>query len=190
MLEVLAWAIVVCGYGIAIFFVAYTLVFSKSLQREAPFVPIERWVLSEAFKQLKIKKGDRFVDIGSGSGRVVFYVANGTKGVAKYVGIEAEKVLFIWSNLVRKIGRNFKNVSFVHGDAFDQDYSKFNKVFIYLTSDPTNRLVKILEDKLPKGSIVVTALFPLEDEFMKKHNVKVVEAKFNNKKMNLYVWKK
>jgi len=190
MLEVLGWVIIICGYGIAIFFIVYTLVFSKTLYGETPFVPIESEVLSEVIKLLDIKKGDRFVDIGSGNGKVVFYMANGTRGIAKYVGIEAERSLIVLSNFVRRFGRNYKNVSFIHGDAFDQDYSKFNKAFLYLTSDPTKRLLNILAEKLPKGSTVVSALFPLDEKFMRDHKVKMVEARYGNNKMNLYKWNK
>jgi ubiquinone/menaquinone biosynthesis C-methylase UbiE len=73
--------------------------------------------MSEMVKRLDFKKGDTFVDLGCGDGRVVFEVAKKFKGVS-CIGYEispihimiaklSKAVLFPFSNRVRIVAENF-----------------------------------------------------------------------------------
>lgn len=73
--------------------------------------------MREMVKRLDLKKGDTFVDLGCGDGRVVFEVAKKFKGV-RCIGYEispihimiaklSKAVLFPFSNRVRIVAENF-----------------------------------------------------------------------------------
>ena len=49
---------------------------------------------------------------------------------------------------------------------FMQDYSGYNKVFMFLTTELVNRMARKLDNELPKGSKIVSVLFKFDDEFV------------------------
>jgi len=157
-----AWIVVIVLYGVAIFFIVRTFVIALSFHKgEVPYVPINRKEMMLAILALKLRDGDRFIDIGSGDGRVVMYVAHVYPGV-KCVGVERNRLLVAWSKFKSFILRR-KNVEFIIADAVTYDYSEFNKIFIYLTMDLIEPLVTNLDIVLVNGSKVVSCKFGFDE---------------------------
>ena len=88
--------VMLIGASIALFFLFSTVSFLFG----APFVSCGRVVAGAALKLAKLKKGERFCEMGSGDGRVVFAAAS--LG-AEAVGIEINPRLWLWSKCLAAI---------------------------------------------------------------------------------------
>ncbi|MDD5618211.1 MAG: hypothetical protein PHG69_03875, partial [Candidatus Omnitrophica bacterium] len=83
----------------------------------------------EIFKVIELKKGDKFVDLGSGDGRIVFVAA---LFGAEAVGVEIDDELCGFAEEIKKELSEFMDVtkvSFVRGDIRYFDASEFNVVY-------------------------------------------------------------
>lgn len=154
--EILLIISVVLLYGVAILSLIYVFLIATSLRKETPFVPLEHNAIRYALSILNLDRSDRFVDIGSGDGRVVRRVVR-EYSVASATGVEYNYGLYTISRVLDFVlgGKG----SYIHSDAFKLDYAKYTKVFLYVTSDMLDRLLpKLLED-LPVGSKVISVYF-------------------------------
>lgn len=80
--------------------------------------------LKEIFKDIDIKNGDRFVDVGCGKGRVLAYVHSAAKD-CEVTGIEFNTPV---ADYAKKWADKKKNVNIINGNAFDincDDYDIF-----------------------------------------------------------------
>lgn len=87
--------------------------------------------LKEIFKDIDIKNGDRFVDVGCGKGRVLAYVHSAAKD-CEVTGIEFNTPV---ADYAKKWADKKKNVNIINGNAFDincDDYDifYFNRPFM------------------------------------------------------------
>ena len=87
--------------------------------------------LKEIFKDVDIKSGDRFVDVGCGKGRVLAYVHSAAKD-CKVTGIEFNTPV---ADYAKKWADKKKNVNIINGNAFyincdDYDIFYFNRPFM------------------------------------------------------------
>lgn len=155
---VLVIIVMFIGYGIAIFFIIRALLVGLSLKKgEVPYVPSSKVDMIEAIDALDLVKGDNLIDIGSGDGKVLFYIARKYPDII-CVGIERSKLLVLWSNFVTKL-LNYKNLRFELADALKYDYSLFNKVYLYLTKELIVPLMPELIPQLKVNSKVVSVRF-------------------------------
>lgn len=188
MIDILLWIVVFAGYSLAIYEIVKVLVFSYTLFTDVPYVPSNKAIAKHAIKVLNISDGDSFIDIGSGDGKAVFLAAKSTTANATFSGLEIRKFLTFVSNF-KKIFLPRKNIAFINANALEYNYSKFNKVFLYMTTDMTQKLLFKLEKELASGSMVVSCVFS-SGKFMETHDVKKIEAKIGRKRYNLYLWRK
>lgn len=187
-MNIILWLIVVAGYTLAIYEIVKVLVFSYSLFSDVPYVPSSYKIAKEAIELLNLKKGDRFIDIGSGDGKAVFIAYSMYKDVpdTTFSGLEIRKFLTIISN-IKKLFVNKNRIKFINSSAFDYNFSSFNKVFLYMTTDITEKLLYKLKNELPKGAQVVSCVFSPRD-FLKDNEVTKKEVKRGKKRYNLYLW--
>jgi len=190
MYDIFLWVVVVIGYSVAIYCVFKVYIFSFSLFRDAPYVPIDRRAKMKMFEYLDLCEGDSFVDIGSGDGTVVFSAAKILKGKGRFVGVEMSKSLVFNCNIKKLFSPYRKNIHFTNGNAFEQEYSSFNKVYIYMTTNISTKLVEILNKQIKKGARVVSVMFSIGDEFIKSHKVEVKSDKIGHKIWKYYIWNK
>lgn len=96
----------------------------------------------EAFKKIKLQKFRKFLDIGSGDGKVVMIAALFCKNAE---GIEIDDLLHNKAlEMCSKFG--FWNVAFHNKDIFEHDFSKYDILFLA----PDAPLERGLENKLLK----------------------------------------
>lgn len=188
-MEIFLWLIVIFGYLLSIYLIYKVFVFSFSLFNEVPFVASDKKIALEALKYLEIKEEDRFVDIGSGDGSVVFLAHKKYPKAKSYDGYELSKALTLQSNIRKFLINNSKNIHFHNGDAKEYNYARYTKVFLYMTTQVTSELMFKLEKELKKNSVVVSAVFSMGD-FAKSHKVNTEKVKIKNKEINIYIWKK
>lgn len=138
----------------------------KSLKKNAPFVPTfyskYKKQFDEIFKLLENFNfyEKKFVDLGSGNGKVVFEFA---KRGYESCGVEINPFLWFFSNL-RSI--KIKNANFIKDDIFNIDLSNFNIVYLYQLTSINNKLLPKLETELKENSIIICHKFslPLSDK--------------------------
>jgi SAM-dependent methyltransferase len=121
----------------------------------APYVPTKQKDLDNIFASLKLKKGAKVVDLGSGDGRVLIAA---TKSGYEAVGYELNPILVFLTKLrIRKIPRAEIKLSNYWG----ADLADYQLVFIFSAQPFMNRLAAKLKKELKKGSIVVSYGFRL-----------------------------
>ena len=130
----------------------YALIFG------APYATVAPNRIETMIKLLKLKKGDKLVDLGSGDGRIV--IAFAKLGIEAH-GYEINPVLVAWSRFrIRQLGLH-KN-AFVHFKSYWlEDLSGFDGVTVYGIAHMMGRLERKLKKELSPGSRIVSNYFQL-----------------------------
>ena len=122
---------------------------------DAPYVPTKLEAIRKILKLAGVKKGNKFYELGSGDGRVVFAAA---RLDANSIGIEESWLRIIYSKY-KASELKLKNAKFYHGNIFSKDYSDADIVYIYLLLKGVKKLEEKLKKELKKGSIVITQTY-------------------------------
>jgi len=128
----------------------------------AMFVLIRNHTLQSNYMKQKIAQNTlRFVDLGSGDGRVVFRAARENL-FAKSIGYEINPALHILANLRRLITPQYWNsTSFYMRDIWKIQLNQYDVVAVYGLAPIMDKLGKKLEKELQPGSIVVSNVFSI-----------------------------
>lgn len=152
--------------ALTIFFclILYALVFG------APFAPLADNRIQTMIKLLKLKKGDKLADLGSGDGRIV--IAFAKLGIESH-GYEINPVLVAISRYrIRKLGLGKK--AYIHfKDFWREDLSGYSAVAIYGIGHIMARFGSKLKKELKPGSKIVANYFRFSNlkPFRKENNV-------------------
>ncbi len=126
----------------------------------APWVPTKKNDLEKIFNLADLKPGEVFYELGSGDGRVVFFVQDKFK--VKATGLETAIPLVLYCKLIAFFKRN-KEVVFKHKSMFKENLSQADVVYTYLLP---KTLEKRLKDKFKKelkpGARVVSYVFSIK----------------------------
>lgn len=128
---------------------------------KTPFYPSRIKKLEQLFNnnELAINNDTKFVDIGSGDGRIITWAAK--KG-ASAEGVEYNPFLTLLSR-VRFLLSGTGNKAKVYNRNFNNHaYYNYNLVYMYLYSSYMNPLAEKLLKELPQGSIIITNTFKIE----------------------------
>ncbi len=125
----------------------------------APFVPTKRDYLPEIARKLKLKKGQRVYDLGSGNGRIIRFIAKNYPVEA--FGIEVNPGLIMYSRLISRLEK-IRSATFKRGNLFTEDVGKADVVFVFLLSKTLVKLKKKLLKECKKGTIIVSHGFKFQ----------------------------
>lgn len=117
---------------------------SMLLNLFSPYIPTPRKKLKKMVKDMNLKKGDVFVDLGSGDGRVVFEVARQYKNV-QCIGYEFSPIPLIFANLKKMFlfpfsirvqikAENFLKANLTDATVFYASFGKDSKYSLFLKS--------------------------------------------------------
>jgi cyclopropane fatty-acyl-phospholipid synthase-like methyltransferase len=140
-----------------IIFLLYLIgILSYSMIRGAPYAPIGEEKTKAMLTLLKIKAGEKAVDLGAGDGRIVIKLA---LGGAEAHGYEINPILVMLAkHKIRKEGLQGK--AFIHWtDFWKKDLSSFDIVTVYLTSHIMKAIEKKLQKELKRGARVTVNYF-------------------------------
>jgi phospholipid N-methyltransferase len=132
---------------------------------DAPFMTSSMKVLKDINEHFEIKDGSVVYDLGSGDGRILFYLSHFNKK-AKYIGVENSLFPFILS----KIGSYLNNkkegveVKIIKNNFFDQDLSNATHIFVYLYPHVMDEMLPKLEKELKPGTRLVSLSFSFKDK--------------------------
>ncbi len=184
-MDIILWILICSLYLISILSIVYIFTIAKSFFYEAPYVPISNSFLAYISKYLDLKDNDHLIDIGSGDGKVLRYINKHTKlKNLSLTGLEKSSILSLFSIILGP-----RNITYINKSMFEHEYSKYNKVYMYLTGDITSRIIEKLVQEMPKGSIIVSVIFSYTSEIMNKYNIEIKNITINNKRYNIYILK-
>jgi len=146
----------------------------------APYAPIHKEHLPVMLKLLKVRKGEKAVDIGAGDGRIVIALA---KAGAEAHGFEINPLLVIWAkwNIFRS-GTNGK--AHVQLKNFlKADFSEYDIFTTYLTQFGMKNVEKKLNDEAKPTARIAADFFQLPTWKASKHEgtIYLYEVKKNKK---------
>ena len=122
----------------------------------APLAITSKKQLKEIIEKMEIKKGDRFYELGSGTGRVMKQAGKTTK----VIGFELSPIYYLISFLNLKLNKiKFK---LYLKDFFRASLKEADIVFFFLMPTPIERLKIKLEKELKKETKVISFCFPVK----------------------------
>lgn len=144
----------------------WSLIFSNLFG--APFIPTSKEKVDQILREANLKKGQVFVDLGSGDGSLL------KKAVRQYqtkgIGFEINPFLVIYSRFKSRLEK-IKNISFERKNVFSADLNKANVIFLYLMPDIIDKLRVKLEKQTRKGTLIISHRFEIygwENKLIKK----------------------
>ncbi|MCE5213998.1 MAG: SAM-dependent methyltransferase [Methanobacterium sp.] len=120
----------------------------------AGFEPTSRRRVIKMLTMAGVNSDDLVYDLGSGDGRIVIEAARKFK--AQSVGIEADPIRYIWSQMMVVLLGLRRRVSILWGNFFWKDISKATVVTLFLSQKANYKLQKKLELELQPGTRVVS----------------------------------
>lgn len=116
----------------------------------APYVPTKKSDLVKLFEHLKLRKGSKLVDMGSGDGRVLILASK--KG-CRATGYELNPILALISKI--RLQR-FKQSKVLIKSYWAADISKADVVFLFSAQPFMGRMFDKLQNELKPGAIVIS----------------------------------
>lgn len=132
----------------------------RALKSDAPYVPMGPAVVKAMVASANPKKGDLWIDLGSGDGRILIeacgrYGLRGL-GIERIGSLRWLSKLIIWRSGLRD------RIRIQGGDFFDHDLSEAAVVSLYLLPETHARLRDKLLHELRPGAQIITHRFPIQ----------------------------
>ena len=177
--------------GLQIFFLAafflivlYVIFIMFSFRNIVPYVPTPRRIIRLMIELGEVKKNDKIVDLGSGTGRIIIEVAKRHRNNL-IIGVEKSYIL----RTVTKFRLLFhpilkKRVQIIKHDFFNLDIRSFNVVFCFLTPEAMRILTPKFK-QLNQGSRIVSYMFHIDEHQGFEETIQHITAKDS-----IYLYKK
>lgn len=125
----------------------------------SPYVPSKLKEIQFILKEAKLKKGQKFIDLGCGDGRTVreAVVTHKVEGV----GVDVNRVLIWWARSLSKLKKN-NNMRFVTSDIFGIDLKDYDVVYVFLMPRILEKLSGKFSKELKKGSQIISHGFRIK----------------------------
>ena len=163
-------------------FVLYLGFVFWSFRKVVPYVPTPFKIIDKMIELAQMKKGDKIIDLGSGSGRIVLRAAKQLQG--EVWGVENSKILLLVSNIRKAFNRKKAKVKFVRGDIFKSALEPYDIIFCFLTTKGMKQLEKSFAQLRP-GSKIISYMFSLKN----KENFREQVVKLG-KKYKIFIYQK
>lgn len=124
----------------------------------APYVATRGKTVKEILEKAKLKKGQVFLELGSGDGRVVRTAVKkyGVKGI----GVEFHPILIWYSRLLAKLF-GVSGVEFVRGNFYQTDLSKADVIYMFLLPKTMEKLREKILRECKKGTLLISHGFKI-----------------------------
>lgn len=130
---------------------------SRSL---APFVPTRKKDVARILKLVHLKRGDVFMELGCGNGRVSMYMHDHTD--ATIIGIEKAWPLAYITRL-RVWFHKKRRMSVVHDDVCNISLRNVHTIFVFgMQKSLKQKLAHKIISECTSGTIVLSYVFPIE----------------------------
>jgi cyclopropane fatty-acyl-phospholipid synthase-like methyltransferase len=127
-----------------------------------PFVPSDVAGVESMCEAVKLTGNERVIDIGSGWGTIVFFLAKRYQNLT-IAGVELHPLLHVFALLWKAIKYRKSNITLYRKDAALLNYSSYDVIFVFMLSDFLNKvLAPKLEKELKPGAKVVSYVFAMK----------------------------
>ena len=144
---------------------------------------LELTEISKIFKHLKLNSSDVFYDLGCGSGKINFYVAE--KYNIKSIGIEIIEKRYKVAESIRKKIKNNK-LFYIYNDIFNVDLSNGTIFYTYnLTwgNEVNNNIIKKIRNTAKKCKYIISSIILPSCKLYKS-----IDVKFSSHSSNIYIY--
>lgn len=178
MLIVLLYTVVVLfGLVIPCLIILYAVFEIRSGFLGAPYVPTTSAFVDEILKKAALKKGNFFMELGSGDGRVVRAAVKnyGVRGV----GVELNPLLIIYASLLARL-QGLREIKFKRENFFDTDLKNCDVLFLFLLPKTLIKLRPKMEKEC-KRCLIISHGFEIagwDKYLMEKQNRKLFPTYF------------
>lgn len=133
---------------------------TMSMWHGAPFVPTSKTLVDNILKELDLKPGIRFLELGCGDGRVVC-------AAVKEYGVEGRGVEISWLWLIMARLRAYqmgvsKKTHILHQNITKTDLAWADVVYIYMMPRFLEKYGKVILEKAKKGTVIVSHSFEID----------------------------
>lgn len=137
---------------------AYSVGLLYSSIMGAPYVPTSKKHIDEILKKANLKKGQIFMELGSGDGRIVRRATQvyGVKGI----GVDINSLLILLSKLLASRQR-LTNVTFLNKNIFNVDFSIADSIYMFLMPETIKKILPKMEKEINKGALVISHGFKI-----------------------------
>ena len=170
----ITWLLLI--FQIVLLLVAYFMVFRvfyilTTFKKQVPYVPTPRRAIKKMLEASGIveqanansKTIVKVIDLGCGTGKMLFHIARLTPKNARLYGIEQSRLLYYCSKLRLFFSPRKSRIDFIHGNWSTINLSEFKYAFLFLTTPGFNSLFPKFKNELLAGSKVTSYLFSLPD---------------------------
>jgi SAM-dependent methyltransferase len=145
----------------------------------SPWLPTRKEDFKRIEKLIELKPNMIFYDLGSGSGELLFYLAQKYK--IKCVGIEISPLLYAYSKFKSLF---YKNVDIKYGNFLRYDLSLADVIYAFLTPNLYSKLEKKIKNDVKKEStLILLSTWPFQNK--KPHKISK-----EDKKITYYLYKR
>ena len=148
---------IIAGFLITVSIYISGLIYSVFMG--APYVPTQKKHIRDILKLAKLKKGQRFLEIGCGDGRVVSEAVHEYKAQGK--GIEINPILITKARLIAAL-RKLETVEFVRADIRKMSFVDYDVIYIFLLPGIIETLKDRIEKDCKKGTIIICHGFKID----------------------------
>lgn len=153
--------------------------------------------LEKIYNELKEYNFDSFIDIGSGRGKLVLYMA-GLPEIKKSYGVEIVKERHLYAEEIKKQLSQYKftnNTYFFNKSMFDINYEKLfenlNNPLIWISNlcfdkEIIGKLINKLCDEMPKGTIIACSKIVNEDKLTFIKNMTIPMSWSSTSNIHIY----
>jgi SAM-dependent methyltransferase len=152
-----------------------------------PYVSADHFGIEQMLNTLNLKGVESIVDVGSGTGSIIFQAAKKFPTIS-LSGIEINPFVYAISQIKRIFSYKNKKIEFILGDATALDYRKFDVVFVFMLSTFLDeKLMPKLEKELKKGAIIASYVFRIKSTKFSEEEILLPTKSWRQK---IYIYRK
>lgn len=157
-----------------------------SFRKLVPYVPTPYRIIRKMIELAKIKTGDKIIDLGSGSGRIMLEVAK--KFPNSIIGVDNSPLLILTARFRFWLNKIFgqlktKDYQIIKTDFLNYDLSSYNLVFCFLTNTAMTKLKDNFE-KLSIGSRIISYQFHFDSDKFSEQQIQI------NKRAKVFIYER
>lgn len=145
-----------------------------------PYVPTQKKVIEKIFREVALRKGETFIDLGCGDGRMLIEAEKNKKVNA--IGYEIAPLIYLFA-LVRKIISRSK-AKILFKNFFKENLNNADVIFCYLMPAELKKLSKKIKKECKKGTRIISNTFKIHGLTPKR----VIKKNIKEKTPTLYFY--
>ena len=144
-----------------VLFILTLLVYWGAIFDRVPLYLSSKTTVDRLVSIANYRGAKRIIDIGSGTGTVVFGLSR-RLGHCSITGIESAPLTWIVGSIIKRLNR-CNNVSWTYGNMWHVNLKDYDIVYAFLSPDPMSRLWKKASSEMSAGTMLISNSFPVND---------------------------